>query len=195
MLQADDPNPLCASCRTTTLIPDLSVPGHAQAGLPLSGHPASPLGPQLHFLVDVPGADKPVPTGHDSGTITVNLAEADDATRAARRAAMHEPYRTLLGHLRHESVAAAGALSQQQGPQRGHGAQQHQHHGGHARQAAADQPLHAWVQQHGQQDGQRKGHQHVSPDVQERHHDAEGDDLEGPGTPCGGSEFRRRWRG
>jgi hypothetical protein len=120
MLHADDPNPLCASCRTTTLIPDLSVPGHAQAwqaleaakrrlfegllqaGLPLSGHPASPQGPQFHFLADVPGQAQPVLTGHDSGTITVNLAEADDATRAARRAAMHEPYRTLLGHLRHE---------------------------------------------------------------------------------------------
>ena len=42
-------------------------------------------------------------TGHADGVITVNIAEADDAEREKRRAAMHEPYRTLLGHMRHES--------------------------------------------------------------------------------------------
>ena len=30
------------------------------------------------------------------------MAEADDAERERRRNALHEPYRTLLGHLRHE---------------------------------------------------------------------------------------------
>jgi hypothetical protein len=35
--------------------------------------------------------------------ITLNIAEADDAQRVQRRVALHEPYRTLLGHLRHES--------------------------------------------------------------------------------------------
>jgi hypothetical protein len=33
----------------------------------------------------------------------VNLAEADDAERERRRMALHEPYRTLIGHFRHES--------------------------------------------------------------------------------------------
>ena len=42
-------------------------------------------------------------TGHADGLITVNIAEADDAERERRRTAMHEPYRTLLGHMRHES--------------------------------------------------------------------------------------------
>jgi hypothetical protein len=32
----------------------------------------------------------------------MNLAEADDATREQRRTEMGEPYRTLLGHFRHE---------------------------------------------------------------------------------------------
>ncbi len=41
-------------------------------------------------------------TGHDLGDITINIAEADDAERERRRTAMHEPYRTLLGHFRHE---------------------------------------------------------------------------------------------
>ncbi len=35
--------------------------------------------------------------------ITLNVAEADDTERLRRRVALHEPYRTLLGHLRHES--------------------------------------------------------------------------------------------
>jgi hypothetical protein len=41
-------------------------------------------------------------TGHDNGLITLNLAEADDAAREHLRTAMGEPYRTLLGHFRHE---------------------------------------------------------------------------------------------
>jgi hypothetical protein len=46
--------------------------------------------------------DKPALTGHDEGLITVNIAEADDAERERRRVQLHEPYRTLLGHFRHE---------------------------------------------------------------------------------------------
>jgi hypothetical protein len=45
---------------------------------------------------------KPVLTGHANGLITINIAEADDVERERRRLAMHEPYRTLLGHFRHE---------------------------------------------------------------------------------------------
>ncbi|MFT3906364.1 MAG: putative zinc-binding metallopeptidase [Steroidobacteraceae bacterium] len=41
-------------------------------------------------------------TGHASGIVTVSLAEADDVAREQARVAFHEPYRTLLGHLRHE---------------------------------------------------------------------------------------------
>jgi hypothetical protein len=43
-----------------------------------------------------------VVTGHENGLITLDLAEANDAHRERIRAAMGEPYRTLLGHLRHE---------------------------------------------------------------------------------------------
>jgi hypothetical protein len=52
------------------------------------------------FLRDWP--DQSVTTGHAHGVITVNALEADDAERERVRAALHEPYRTLLGHLRHE---------------------------------------------------------------------------------------------
>jgi hypothetical protein len=41
-------------------------------------------------------------TGHDEGKITIALQEANDAERERRRVAMGEPYRTLLGHFRHE---------------------------------------------------------------------------------------------
>jgi hypothetical protein len=59
-------------------------------------------------------------TGHADGVITLNIAEADDAERVKRRVALHEPYRTLLGHLRHESghyywdrlVAEGGRIAQ-----------------------------------------------------------------------------------
>ena len=41
-------------------------------------------------------------TGHANGLITINIAEADDVERERRRQQLHEPYRTLLGHFRHE---------------------------------------------------------------------------------------------
>jgi hypothetical protein len=42
-------------------------------------------------------------TGHWQGLITVNLAEADHVEREKMRQGLGESYRTLLGHLRHES--------------------------------------------------------------------------------------------
>jgi hypothetical protein len=47
-------------------------------------------------------AFEPVATGHADGVITIDLAESDDARREARRQDLGEPYRTVLGHLRHE---------------------------------------------------------------------------------------------
>ena len=41
-------------------------------------------------------------TGHENGVITLNIEEADDVTREQMRTSMHEPYRTLVGHFRHE---------------------------------------------------------------------------------------------
>jgi hypothetical protein len=107
----DDGNALCVSCRQTRVLPDLSIPENVQrwyriesakrrlfytiAKLALQPMPA------FEFLADTPG--HPVMTGHAEGVITLNIAEADDAERVRRRVALHEPYRTLLGHLRHES--------------------------------------------------------------------------------------------
>ena len=44
----------------------------------------------------------PVTTGHADGVITLDVAESDDAHREALREQLGEPYRTVLGHLRHE---------------------------------------------------------------------------------------------
>lgn len=43
-----------------------------------------------------------VVTGHANGIITLDLAEGDDAYREQTRHELGEPYRTLLGHVRHE---------------------------------------------------------------------------------------------
>ncbi|ESQ94677.1 zinc-binding metallopeptidase family protein [Asticcacaulis benevestitus] len=49
------------------------------------------------------GSCQPVLIGHDEGHIVIRTAEADDPTREQQRAMMNEPYRTLLGHFRHET--------------------------------------------------------------------------------------------
>ena len=115
-----DPNPFCVSCRLTQIVPDLSVAGNrerwfrteaakrrlfytlARLGL-VSNNPANGLsdGPVFQFLADLPGLQ--VMTGHMNGVVTLNIAEADDDERVKRRLQMREPYRTLLGHFRHES--------------------------------------------------------------------------------------------
>ena len=43
-----------------------------------------------------------VTIGHAHGVITLDAGEADDARRAELQERLHEPYRTMLGHLRHE---------------------------------------------------------------------------------------------
>ncbi len=40
--------------------------------------------------------------GHENGVITIDLAESDAAHREKVRARLDEPYRTMLGHFRHE---------------------------------------------------------------------------------------------
>ena len=49
---------------------------------------------------DAAGED--VVIGHAGGVITIDLAETDDARRESIRAQLGEPYRTMLGHVRHE---------------------------------------------------------------------------------------------
>jgi hypothetical protein len=57
------------------------------------------VGLAFDFLSSVDG---PVTTGHADGVITLDLAEADPVHRERIRSELDEPYRTVLGHLRHE---------------------------------------------------------------------------------------------
>jgi hypothetical protein len=120
MVRADDPEPLCLSCRTTEVFPSLNKPENGAhwsrieaakrrmtydllaLGLPVPNKEVDPVhGVAFHFLEETDPKQK-VLTGHDDGLITLNIAEADDARREKVRASMNEPYRTLLGHFRHE---------------------------------------------------------------------------------------------
>ena len=116
------PERFCVACRHNRTVPDLSVQSNLQAwakmelakhrlfytllqlGLPTPNRIDKPQsGLMFDFLADDAELDcGRVMTGHDDGLITLAVAEADDAEREARRARMGEPYRTLLGHFRHE---------------------------------------------------------------------------------------------
>lgn len=117
----EEENPLCVSCRLTRVLPNLELPGSLEAWrklesakrrlvyslielkLPHKSRIEDPVGGlAFEFLSDALTAPHRVLTGHDNGLITINIAEADDLEREKRRLALREPYRTLLGHFRHE---------------------------------------------------------------------------------------------
>jgi hypothetical protein len=121
LVPADSPTTLCLACRYNRTIPDLSVEQNLQRWkrmeaakhhllyslLRLRLPPRHRIDDREHglafdFLADSPQAGPKVMTGHDNGLITIALAEADDAERERRRTQMREPYRSLLGHFRHE---------------------------------------------------------------------------------------------
>jgi hypothetical protein len=110
----------CLACSVTRTIPDLSVESNGELwrkletakrrlisqllalGLPVVSRHVDPLhGLTFDFLSNMPGGPH-VMTGHQHGVITLNAEEAEDAVRERIRAEMREPYRTLLGHFRHE---------------------------------------------------------------------------------------------
>jgi hypothetical protein len=119
LVPADAQEPFCAACRHNRTIPDLSLPDNLRNWqpmevakhrlfytllkfrLPLATKAEAPGGLAFDFLADAADGGGVI-TGHASGLITINLAEADDAERERRRHQMGEPYRTLLGHFRHE---------------------------------------------------------------------------------------------
>jgi len=55
--------------------------------------------PVFHMLAEGP---TPVSMGHIEGVVTISVAEADEVVRMSRRKALDEPYRSLIGHMRHE---------------------------------------------------------------------------------------------
>jgi len=113
---------LCVACRHNDTIPDISQASHLTAWrdielakhrlfysllrwkLPLKTRAEDPNhGLAFEFLADPPHpSGSKVMTGHDDGVVTIALAEADSAEIERRRAELAEPYRSLLGHFRHE---------------------------------------------------------------------------------------------
>jgi hypothetical protein len=121
LVPADEPDPCCIACRLNHTVADLSDEDNRRywraielakrrlvsqllaLGLPVKSkvHEDPQRGLMFDFLRSPPGGPR-VLTGHASGLITLNVEEADDARREKIRHELHEPYRTLLGHFRHE---------------------------------------------------------------------------------------------
>lgn len=130
MVQEADNHAYCFSCRLSEIIPDLGNPINLKRWglieqakrrllysllwleLPIVNREQDPqFGLAFHlmedqgyseFALEMPPQDV-VFTGHKSGVITLNIAEADSVTREQTRTHLDESYRTLLGHFRHES--------------------------------------------------------------------------------------------
>jgi len=121
LVDAKDEEPLCRSCRLNRTIPQLEDADNARwwrlienakrrlvaqlltLGLPVQSKVSEDTERGVMFdLLRSPPKGPRVLTGHASGLITLNVEEADDSKREKIRQEMKEPYRTLLGHFRHE---------------------------------------------------------------------------------------------
>jgi hypothetical protein len=125
MVGEAEPHALCRACRLNRTIPDLSIAGNLHRwqrlqaeknrliyallrfGLAVVDKAQAPeRGLAFDFLADENPQFRERPgvvVGHIQGVITLDIAEADDAMRERLRQQMAEPYRTILGHFRHES--------------------------------------------------------------------------------------------
>jgi hypothetical protein len=119
LLDGDDPEELCRACRLTRSAPQLATDdalrAFAQAenakrrlmyqlydlGLPVVTRDEDPER-GLAFVLGFNSAEHRVMTGHLDGVITLDLSECDNVHRERLRHVFGEPYRTLLGHFRHE---------------------------------------------------------------------------------------------
>ena len=116
-----NPRKVCIACRLNRTIPDLSIGengvlwGRLEAAkrrlvsslvalqLPVASRVDQDTERGLAFdFLRSPAEGPRVLTGHADGIITMNIEEADNVARERIREELHEPYRTLLGHLRHE---------------------------------------------------------------------------------------------
>lgn len=121
LVEADAPDQYCVACSHNRTIPDLDVAANLLAWRKIEAAKHRliyslielrlPLGDAgddsdrrltFDFTASAPSPGERVLTGHNNGLITLAVEEADDVERERRRVMMHEPYRTLLGHFRHE---------------------------------------------------------------------------------------------
>ncbi|MBS3805494.1 MAG: putative zinc-binding metallopeptidase [Oleiphilaceae bacterium] len=105
----------CRSCAMTALAPDKSIPNAMPNWAQTEAAKRwalDNLGRWHWFRPEDPGAPPvfnmlaegatPVPMGHVAGQVTISVAEVDPVLRVTRREALEEPYRTMIGHMRHE---------------------------------------------------------------------------------------------
>lgn len=125
LVNTGDNNLQCVACRLTRTIPNLNINNNLQRWSKLEATKRRAFYMLLQLKLPIPDRKTNhdtrllfdfmedrrsnrlskldmVYTGHDSGVITINAAEADDSYRSAAQQKMKEAYRTLLGHFRHE---------------------------------------------------------------------------------------------
>ncbi|NQX88573.1 MAG: putative zinc-binding metallopeptidase [Halioglobus sp.] len=126
LVPANQAHPLCSGCQFNRTVPNQSLPANRQRWqrleegkkrllytlrqlrVPLrNGWSAPRNGLLFDFIEDTRSqlhyGEAMVHTGYLDGVITINVLEADDLARETQRLQMNEPYRTVLGHMRHES--------------------------------------------------------------------------------------------
>lgn len=117
LLPAEDAGRPCISCRLTGNLPPLKDQAYCaafakaevakrrliyqlrQLRLPIISRREAP---EAGLDFQLVAGDRHVVTGHQNGVVTLDLNETDDSFREQTRAQFGEPYRTLLGHFRHE---------------------------------------------------------------------------------------------
>lgn len=118
LVEKSDPQNYCRACQLNRTIPNLSAKKNFKKwrNLEIAKH-------RLVYQLQKIGLDLPskknnenglcfdfvarhnnpkLMTGHANGVITILLREADSVLREQTRLELLEPYRTLIGHLRHE---------------------------------------------------------------------------------------------
>lgn len=120
LVSSEDEEHRCQSCRLTRTIPNLSNPANLERWRILEAAKRRLLYTLLALNLPITGSlkfdfledgrtdperygDSRVSSGYLNGVITLNVLEADPVARETERAALNEPQRTLLGHMRHES--------------------------------------------------------------------------------------------
>lgn len=112
---APDPGAFCRSCAMTALAPEISVPNAVLNWAKTEAAKRwvidnlgrwhwfrpedSGTRPVFNMLAEGP---TPVLMGHIDGVVTISVAEADPVLSTTRREALFEPYRSMIGHFRHE---------------------------------------------------------------------------------------------
>lgn len=123
LLAEGDPDPFCRACRHNRIVPDLGNERNVQLwrkledakhrlidellalSLPLKTKTEDEETGLAFDMLDADARDPdapPIMIGHADGVVTLAIHEADDAVRERIRTELGEPYRSPLGHVRHE---------------------------------------------------------------------------------------------